>query len=105
MRIEVSLHGVAVDGRVISYRPFQDSTKGHEPADEEDIMGIGDKINNKAEELGGKAKEAAGQASGDERLEAEGQKDQASAGLKQAGEKVKDAAAEAVDNVKDIFKK
>lgn len=103
--MEVTLHGVAVDGRDISYCPFQESNKGHEPADEEDIMGIGDKINNKAEELSGKAKEAAGQATGDANLEAEGQKDQAAAGLKQAGEKVKDAAAEAVDNVKDIFKK
>jgi uncharacterized protein YjbJ (UPF0337 family) len=49
-----------------------------------------DKAKNKAEELGGKAKEHAGQATGDEQLEAEGHKDQAAGNLKQAGEKVKD---------------
>ncbi|MBE1499897.1 uncharacterized protein YjbJ (UPF0337 family) [Amycolatopsis lexingtonensis] len=61
-------------------------------------MSLGDKISNKAEELGGKAKEAAGNATGDEQLQAEGQADQAKAGLKGAVENVKDAA-------KDLFKK
>ena len=46
---------------------------------------------NKTEELTGKAKEAAGKATDDESLEAEGKGDQAKANLKQAGEKVKDA--------------
>ena len=54
-------------------------------------MGLDDKIGNAAEKLGGKGKEAAGEASGDENLRAEGQGDQAKADLKQAGEKVKDA--------------
>jgi uncharacterized protein YjbJ (UPF0337 family) len=54
-------------------------------------MGLGDKIDNAAEKLGGKGKEAAGQATGDDRLEAEGRGDQVKADLKQAGEKVKDA--------------
>jgi uncharacterized protein YjbJ (UPF0337 family) len=54
-------------------------------------MGIEDKVNNKSEEAGGKVKEGAGRATGDERLEAEGRNDQASANLKQAGEKVRDA--------------
>ena len=49
-----------------------------------------DKIKNKAEELGGEAKEQTGRATGDRDLEAEGQTDQASGNLKQAGEKVKD---------------
>ena len=35
-------------------------------------MGLGDKISNKAEELAGKAKEAAGDVTDNERLEAEG---------------------------------
>jgi uncharacterized protein YjbJ (UPF0337 family) len=39
----------------------------------------------------GKAKEAAGKATDDESLEAEGQMDQSKADVKQAGEKVKDA--------------
>lgn len=63
-------------------------------------MGIGDKIGNKAEELGGKAKEAAGDATDNERLEAEGQADQTAAHGKQAGEKVKDALREASKAVK-----
>lgn len=54
-------------------------------------MGLDDKIENAAEKLGGKGKEAAGKASDDERLEAEGKADQTKADLKQAGEKVKDA--------------
>ena len=54
-------------------------------------MGLDDKIDNKAEELKGKAKEATGKATDDERLEAEGKGDQTGANLKQAGEKVKDA--------------
>ena len=54
-------------------------------------MGMDDKMRNAAEDVGGKAKEAAGKATDDERLEAEGQGDQAKSDLKQAGEKVKDA--------------
>jgi uncharacterized protein YjbJ (UPF0337 family) len=53
-------------------------------------MGLEDKINNKGEELKGKAKEETGQAIGNEQMEAEGKADQASGNLKQAGEKVKD---------------
>ena len=49
-----------------------------------------DKLKNKAQELGGDAKEHVGKATGDEQLEAEGHKDQAAGNLKQAGEKVKD---------------
>ena len=54
-------------------------------------MGLGDKIENAAEKAGGKGKEAAGNATGDDRLKAEGQADQSKGDLKQAGEKVKDA--------------
>lgn len=54
-------------------------------------MGLGDKIKNMAGKLAGKGKEAAGQATGDNRLKAEGKGDQLKADLKQAGEKVKDA--------------
>lgn len=53
-------------------------------------MGIGDKIKNEAEDLGGKAKETAGKATGNEQLQAEGQKDQVSADAKKVGENVKD---------------
>ena len=54
-------------------------------------MGIGDKISNKVDDLGGKAKEATGKAAGDRSTENEGKGDQAKANLKDAGEKVKDA--------------
>jgi uncharacterized protein YjbJ (UPF0337 family) len=52
-------------------------------------MGIGDKISNAAEDLAGKAKEAAGNATDNDRLKAEGQKDQVVADAKKVGEDVK----------------
>ena len=54
-------------------------------------MGTEDKMKNAAEDLEGKAKEAAGKVTDDERLEAEGRTEQAKADLKKAGENVKDA--------------
>ena len=54
-------------------------------------MGLSDKIHNAATKLTGKGKEAAGKATGDDRLKNEGRGDQVKANLKQAGEKVKDA--------------
>lgn len=54
-------------------------------------MGIEDKINNAAEDLGGKAKEGVGNATGDESMQAEGKGDQVKADLKKAGENIKDA--------------
>jgi len=56
-------------------------------------MGADDKIQNKAQEMGGKGKEAVGDATGDDRLRAEGQADQSESKVKQAAEKVKDAAS------------
>lgn len=55
-------------------------------------MGATDKISNAIEDMAGKAKETAGRHGGDRDLEAEGQGDQAKAGVKKAGENVKDAA-------------
>ncbi|WP_144671585.1 MULTISPECIES: CsbD family protein [Micrococcaceae] len=54
-------------------------------------MGLGDKIRNAATKLTGRAKEATGKATGDDRLKNEGRGDQVKADLKQAAEKVKDA--------------
>lgn len=54
-------------------------------------MGLDDKIDNKTDELRGKAKEGIGRATDDEELEAQGRGDQAKSDLKQAGEKLKDA--------------
>ena len=60
-------------------------------------MGLDDKIDNKMEDLGGKAKEGVGRATGDEELEAQGQGDQSKSDLKQAGEKIKDAVKGVTD--------
>lgn len=57
-------------------------------------MSTSDKIENSAEDLKGKAKEAAGKATDNEKLVAEGKTDQAKADLKKAGEHVKDAVTE-----------
>jgi uncharacterized protein YjbJ (UPF0337 family) len=54
-------------------------------------VGLDDKVKNAAQEAGGKVKEGVGDATDNERLEAEGKADQAGANLKQAGENVKDA--------------
>ncbi len=54
-------------------------------------MSLEDKLKNKGEELQGKGKVAAGSATGDQDLEAEGHADQSKSNLKQAGEKLKDA--------------
>lgn len=62
-------------------------------------MGIADKFSNKAEELGGRAKEAAGAATGNDDLKAEGKADQASSAIKDGVEKVKDKANEIVDKI------
>jgi uncharacterized protein YjbJ (UPF0337 family) len=57
-------------------------------------MGAHDKVSNKIDDVGGKAKEAFGKATGDDSTEAEGKLDQAKASVK-----------DAVENVKDVFKK
>ncbi len=54
-------------------------------------MGTDDKLRNEAQDLKGQAKQAWGDATDDESMQAEGQADQTKADLKQAGEKVKDA--------------
>lgn len=54
-------------------------------------MGADDKMRHAAEDLAGKAKEAAGKLTDDEQTEAEGKAEQSKADLKKAGDKVKDA--------------
>jgi uncharacterized protein YjbJ (UPF0337 family) len=63
-------------------------------------MGTKDKASNKAQNLQGKVKEKVGSATGNKDLRNKGKTDQAKAGLKDAGEKVKNAAS----NVKDAVK-
>lgn len=54
-------------------------------------MGLDDKIKNAAQDLTGKAKEAVGKVTDNDKLVAEGRADQVQADLKQAGEDVKNA--------------
>jgi uncharacterized protein YjbJ (UPF0337 family) len=54
-------------------------------------MSASDKAENTAEDLKGKAKEAAGRVTHDDSQVAEGKADQAKADMKKAGENVKDA--------------
>ena len=54
-------------------------------------MGLEDKAKNQAEVAKGKVKEGVGDATDNERMQAEGETDQASGNVKQGGEKVKDA--------------
>ncbi|CAH0226029.1 hypothetical protein SRABI76_02631 [Microbacterium oxydans] len=54
-------------------------------------MGLDDKIKNAAQDIAGKAKEAIGNVTDNDKLVAEGKADQAKADVKQAGENVKDA--------------
>ncbi|MEU4563778.1 CsbD family protein [Actinoplanes sp. NPDC023936] len=63
-------------------------------------MAFDDKVDHKAEEIGGKVKEGVGRATDDEQLEAEGRADQSQSKVKQAGDKVKDAG----EKIKDAFK-
>ena len=53
-------------------------------------MSAKDKIENAAQDLAGKAKEAVGKVTDDQKLQAEGKKDQAAASVKKTGEDVKD---------------
>jgi uncharacterized protein YjbJ (UPF0337 family) len=60
-------------------------------------MSFGDKVEHKTEEAKGQAKESWGTATGDPDLRAEGRADQDEANVKQAGDKVKDAAHDVKD--------
>lgn len=64
-------------------------------------MGALDDIKNTGEKLVGKAKEAVGGATDNDRLKAEGQTDQAKASAKQGASDVKDAAKGIGDSFKN----
>ncbi len=64
-------------------------------------MGIADDAKNKAEELKGRGKEAAGSVTNDDELKAEGKGDQASANTKQKLADAADAVKDKVDDIKD----
>ena len=60
-------------------------------------MSVGDKIQHKVEEIIGAAKEKTGDATDNERLQAEGATQESEAKVKQAGDHVADAAHDARD--------
>ena len=62
-------------------------------------MSTDDRIKNKAEDLKGRGKEAAGAVTGDDSLKAEGEADQKKAGVKDKIEDVKDKVTEKVDKI------
>ncbi len=63
-------------------------------------MGMKDRMHNKLQDLKGKGKQEVGSRIGNKDLETEGKLDQTKAGLKNAGESVKDAASNVTDAVK-----
>lgn len=68
-------------------------------------MGLDDKFDAKTTEAGGKLKKATGEATDNERLEAEGRADETKGGAQGAAEKLKDAAGNAKDSVKKALDK
>jgi uncharacterized protein YjbJ (UPF0337 family) len=61
------------------------------------LMGLADKAKDKAEELAGKAKAAAGDATDNPDLEAEGRMQESKADVKQAAKNVKDSGDDVAD--------
>ena len=62
-------------------------------------MGTKDRASNRAQDAKGRAKEAAGSVTGNRDLKNKGKTDQAKAGMKNAGEDVKDAAHKVKDAI------
>jgi len=75
------------------HRPIRRSVRDTSTTESGCTMSAGDKIQNAAEKLAGKAKEAVGNATNDHDTAQEGRNDQSKASAKQAGE-----------NIKDVFK-
>lgn len=65
--------------------------------------GLGDKVQGKADEFGGKAKQVAGDVLGDNELKSEGATQEAAGKGEGFLGKVKDAAGDAADSVKGVF--
>jgi uncharacterized protein YjbJ (UPF0337 family) len=81
------------DQRTLARYPYF-GTVGHTDDSREvgaDTVSATDKAKNKAQELGGKAKETVGRVTGDRSTENRGKEDQTKSHVKGAGEKIKDA--------------
>jgi uncharacterized protein YjbJ (UPF0337 family) len=70
-----------------------------------DKMGAQDKISNRAQDLGGRAKEELGEMTGDQDMSHEGRADQAKAAMKDVGESMKGAAEKVGETAKDAAHK
>ncbi len=68
-------------------------------------MGLDDRVKNKGNQVGGKAKEAVGKVTDNEKLEAEGRLQYVEATLAEDAEKLKTGVKNAAEHVKDAFKK
>jgi uncharacterized protein YjbJ (UPF0337 family) len=55
------------------------------------VVSLTNRLRNKAQELGGRIKRNTGEVTGDRSLQARGRADEVKGGLKQTGEKIKDA--------------
>lgn len=62
-------------------------------------MGLDDKIKNKAQDATGKAKEATGDVTDNDRLKGDGKTDQAASGVKEAAENAKDKISEGINKI------
>jgi uncharacterized protein YjbJ (UPF0337 family) len=62
-------------------------------------MGLDDKIENQAQDIAGRGKEAAGAAMNDDSMKSEGKADQFKAGLKDKVENVKDKVEDKIDDL------
>lgn len=62
-------------------------------------MGLNDRIENKAEDLTGRGKEAVGAATDDESLKNEGKADQGKAGVKDKVQDAKDAVSKKIGDI------
>lgn len=68
-------------------------------------MGVMDKMKHQAQQLAGKAKETAGQATGNEEMRDAGKRDQVEGDVKEKGQDVKDKAEGAVQDVQEKFRR
>jgi uncharacterized protein YjbJ (UPF0337 family) len=68
-------------------------------------MGYDEKTGNKIDDLSGKAKEGVGKVTGNERLKAEGETDQAKTSVKEGVRKVKEGLSGMKDSLEDDDKK
>ena len=66
-------------------------------------MAMDDRIGNKAEDLGGKAKQAVGNMTGDEQLARQGRNDQARASVKNAVNETRESVKDAMEKVKNAL--